>query len=179
MMLMHDFIILHCNCVLSVICSSFIGPTTHGRCGARRGLFHKIGSQRELQIGSRWELQLQREPILWNTYYFLGCGSRENCNSELQFSFGDAGLNEKHKLGRSSTRTVSLRSLFYVMEHLLFLVAFLRRTKNWFSSKIEQKLRFWRRINFQSLLRTVLMEQPSCTLKKYIVQLLHFSLSSP
>ena len=96
---------------------------------------------------------------------FFGCGSQENCNSELQFSFGDAVLNKKHKLGRSLTRTVSLRSLLYVMEHLQFLVGFLRRTKNRFSLKIAQKLWFSRRTDFQFSLRTNFMEQPSVLLE--------------
>ena len=45
------------------------------------GLFHKIGSQQEPQIGSHWELQLQRELILWNTYCFFWL----RFSGELQF----------------------------------------------------------------------------------------------
>ena len=104
---------------------------------------------------------LYQKPILWNTHYFLGWGSCENCSSELQFLFRDAVLKKKHKLGRSSTRTVYLRSLFYVMEHIPFSVVFLRRNKNWFSLKIARKLRFSRRTDLQLSLRTDFMEQPS------------------
>ena len=45
-------------------------------CWESWGLFHKIGSQREPHISSPWEPQLQREPVLWNTYYFLSCDSQ-------------------------------------------------------------------------------------------------------
>ena len=58
-------------------------------------------------------------------------------------------------------KAVSLRSLFYVMEHLIFLVAVLRRTENLFSLKIAQKLWFSRRTDFQFSLRIDFMEQPS------------------
>ena len=106
------------------------------------------------------ENQFYGTPII-----FLGYGSPENRISELQFSFGDAFLNKKHKLGRSSMRTISLRSLLYVMEHLLFLVVFLRRTENWFSLKIARKLRFSKRTDLQFSLRTDFIEQLSASPK--------------